>query len=563
MKTVLVPMNPKVGDVAGNGSLIEIATGRHPGADLVVFPELCLAGYPPRDLLLHRAFIDRCEAEVDRLAAALANGPAVVIGAPLHHAARAGAMTNSLVVLHAGRRVARYDKRLLPTYDVFDEWRYFTPGDRPAVVEIAGERVGLSVCEDLWGGVDAGAEGRYAGEADPIAELISGGATVVLNPSASPFVAGKHARHREIVALHAARHGVPVLTVNQCGANDDLVFDGAALAHVGPGNTSENARWTGDALGVDLGASASHGTAHQPAEACGTRDTVEALTLGVRDYARKCGFRTVCIGLSGGIDSAVTAAIAARAVGSGNVIGVAMPSRYSSTHSLEDAHDLAGRIRCRCWEAPIHEPFEGYRDTIDRLFAQLGHRPLAQTRPDLTEENLQSRVRGTLMMAVSNRTGALLLTTGNKSELAVGYGTLYGDMNGGLAVISDLLKNEVYTVARYLNESFAELGFSTPPIPARTITKPPSAELAPGQVDQDSLPPYDVLDEIVRRRVGLRESASAIVEATGFDPKLVNEILRKIAINEYKRFQLAIGLKLSPVAFGPGRRMPLAADPRA
>ncbi len=554
MKIALVPINPTVGDLDGNARLIRTAAETHSESDLVVFPELCLAGYPPRDLLLHPSFIDRCEASVDELAAALTEGPPVVIGAPLRSTQRPGAATNSLVVLHKGERLTRYDKRLLPTYDVFDEWRYFVPGDRAVVIDLAGERVGLSVCEDLWGGADAGAESRYAREPDPIAELVRAGATVVLNPSASPFVSGKHDRHHDIVATHAARHGVPVLSVNQLGANDDLIFDGAAIAHHAGGMLAENPRWSGEALVVETGSD----TVVQRSPTGGASELTEALTLGVRDYARKCGFNAVCLGLSGGIDSAVTAAIAARAVGGSKVIGVAMPSKYSSTHSIEDAYDLAGRIGCDCRKAPIKRPFEGYRETIDTLFGKLGHKPLAQEHPDLTEENLQSRVRGTMMMAVSNRTGALLLTTGNKSELAVGYSTLYGDMNGGLAVLSDLLKKDVYAIARYLNAHHHELGFGRPPIPESTITKPPSAELAPDQKDSDSLPPYDVLDEIVRRRIEQRESPEQIEAETGFDRETIDRVCRLIAVNEYKRKQLAVGLKLTPVAFGRGRRMPLA-----
>lgn len=554
MKASLVPLNPVVGDVESNGAMIERAVAEHADADLIVLPELCLAGYPPRDLLLHAAFIDRCESEIDRLASSMPDGPTVIVGVPLRHATRPSAVTNSLVVLKNGARVARYDKQLLPTYDVFDEWRYFVPGDQPVVVDIAGERVGLSICEDLWEGVDAGTESRYAGEADPIETLVRAGATVIVNTSASPFVSGKHDRHHAIVTAHAERYGISILSVNQAGANDDLVFDGAALAHHAGGTIGENRRWTGEPLTIDTASE----TIVQRVSVNGARELVEALTVGVRDYANKCGFTTACLGLSGGIDSAVTAAIAARAIGGSKVIGVAMPSKYSSTHSIEDAHDLAGRIGCRCWDAPIKGPFEGFRNTLDQLFTELGHKPLAQEHPDLTEENLQSRVRGTMMMAVSNRTGALLLTTGNKSELAVGYSTLYGDMNGGLAVLSDLLKKDVYAIARYMNAHHLDLGFGRSPIPEATITKPPSAELAPDQKDEDTLPPYDVLDEIVRRRIEHRESPRHIIDATGFDADTVARICRLIAINEYKRKQLAVGLKLTPVAFGRGRRMPLA-----
>ncbi|MEO1718440.1 MAG: NAD(+) synthase, partial [Planctomycetota bacterium] len=465
MRAALIPINPKVGDVRGNAALIERAAAKHRDADVIAFPELCLAGYPPRDLLLHESFIDQCEHEVDRLAAALRDAPPVILGTPLRHGSRPGAVTNSLVVLHNGARIGRYDKRLLPNYDVFDELRYFVPGDRAVVVDIAGERVGLSVCEDLWGGVDAGTQSRYRGEPDPISGLVAAGATVVINASASPFVTGKQRRHRSIVSSHAERHGVVILSINQHGANDDLIFDGAALAQRAGQTIGENERWSGKPLVVDT---ASEPLA-APAAMSDDLELVEALTLGVRDYARKSGFTSACLGLSGGIDSAVTAAIATRALGGADIIGVAMPSKYSSSHSVEDAHDLARRIGCACWDAPIAGPFEGYRSTIDKLFEQMSHAPLAAQRPDLTEENLQSRVRGTLMMAVSNRTGALLLTTGNKSELAVGYSTLYGDMNGGLAVLSDLLKKDVYAIARVMNANHAELGFAEPPIPESTI----------------------------------------------------------------------------------------------
>lgn len=556
MKIALAPINPTVGDLAGNAELIAQASERHATADLVVFPELCLCGYPPRDLLLHESFIAACENEIDRLADRLRGGPAVVIGAPLKHPGRAASVTNSLVVLGGGKRVARYDKRLLPTYDVFDEWRYFVPGREPMNFDVAGTRVGLSICEDLWGGIDAGTQSRYADDADPIADLAAAGANVILNPSASPFVVGKHDRHREIIAAQARRHGIPVLSVNQLGANDDLVFDGAAIATRPDGASVESRRWTGEPIIFDTD-KATPGTTTANADAIA--DCCEALTLGVRDYAHKCGFTSACLGLSGGIDSAVTAAIAVRALGAKRVTGVMMPGKYSSTHSIEDARDLSARLGCDISEAPITEPFEGFRQRLDRLFAFIGRRPLGRELPDLTEENLQSRIRGTLMMAVSNRTGAMLLTTGNKSELAVGYGTLYGDMNGGLAVISDLYKREVYDLARHLNANHAKLGFDSPPIPESTITKPPSAELAPDQKDEDSLPPYHVLDEIVRRRVELRESREQIERATGFDREQIDEACRLIGINEYKRFQLAIGLKLRPVSFGPGRRMPLAA----
>lgn len=557
MKIRLVPLNPTVGDLEGNARLILDAARDAQYADLMVLPELCLCGYPPRDLLLHERFISRCAAVIDRLAGELPEGLAAAIGTPLPHPDRPGAVTNSLVVLHAGRVIARHDKRLLPTYDVFDEDRYFTPGRAPVVAEIAGERVGMTLCEDLWRGEDAGAAGRYTEAADPVDDLARAGATVIINPSASPFVVGKHGRHRAIMAAHAARHRIPIFSINQLGGNDDLIFDGAADAVDSAGRLCRHTdRFSGLPLDIDT-------RALTPAAATNADETdalARALILGLRDYARKCGFASVCLGLSGGIDSAVTAAIAACAVGPANVLGVAMPGPYSSEHALTDARDLAQRLGCRFLVAPIVEPFEGLRTVIDPLFRELEFRTLGAAMPDLAQENLQSRIRGTLMMALSNRTGALLLTTGNKSELAVGYSTLYGDMNGGLAVISDLVKSRVYQLARFFNTRFADFGLTGPPIPASTINKPPSAELAPGQLDQDTLPPYDVLDEIVRRHVELRQDADEIATHTGHEAATVGRVLGLIARSEYKRKQLAVGLKVTPVAFGRGRRMPLAAS---
>jgi NAD+ synthetase len=560
VKIRLAPLNPTVGDLDGNARLILDAAREALHTDLLVLPELCLCAYPPRDLLLADSFIAACAERIDRLARELPPHLAVAVGAPLPHPDRSGGVTNSLVVLHGGRAIARHDKRLLPTYDVFDEDRYFTPGHAPVIAEVAGERVGLTLCEDLWRGEDAGAAGRYAGAPDPVADLAHAGATVIINPSASPFVAGKHGRHRAIMAAHAARHGIPVLSINQLGGNDDLIFDGAADAVDRDGRLCRHTdRFSG--LTLDIDTRALSPAAPQPADE--TDALARALILGVRDYARKCGFGSACLGLSGGVDSALTAVIAACAIGPSNLLGVAMPGPFSSDHALTDARDLAERLGCRFIVAPINAPFEGLRAGIDPLFRELDLPTLGAAMPDLTQENLQSRLRGTLMMAVSNRTGTLLLTTGNKSELAVGYSTLYGDMNGGLAVISDLVKGRVYELARRFNERHADFGLAVPPIPVSTIDKPPSAELAPGQLDQDTLPPYDVLDEIVRRHVEERQAADRIAAETGFDPGLVRRMTRLIAINEYKRKQLAIGLKVTPVAFGRGRRMPLAASTAA
>lgn len=555
MKIALAQINPTIGDLRGNADRIEAAArkARDAGARLAVFPELAVCGYPPRDLLGVESFIDQCIEAADRVGRKASGGIALVIGCPDRDAR--GRVCNALFVYDGGQRVGTYHKRLLPTYDVFDEDRYFEPGDRAGVVEIGGVRVGLAICEDLWRGKDAGFASRYEEAPDPVAELGRAGVDLIVVPSASPFVLGKHERHRAIVAGHAQEQGVPVVSVNQCGANDDLIFDGRSCA-IAPDGTmlGESPAFAEDLRVIDTSAQASTPPAPMDEE----RLVIEALTLGVRDYLRKCGFTKACLGLSGGIDSALTAAIAVRAVGSEHVIGAAMPGPFSSEGSVTDAYALARNLSMRCITMPIADPFDGHKRVLDDGFDAIGEPALGKSLPDVAQENLQSRVRGALMMGLSNRTGAILLTTGNKSEVAVGYCTLYGDMNGGLAVISDVPKTMVFRVCRYMNEHARELGFSQPPIPRSTIEKPPSAELAPGQLDTDSLPPYEVLDEIVERHVERHESSDRIIQETGFDAAVVKRVCRLIDLNEYKRRQYAVGLKITHVAFGPGRRMPIA-----
>jgi len=558
MKIALANLNPTVGDLTGNATLIaqrtEQALAR--GAKMVVFPELALCGYPPKDLLLTPAFIKHCAAQAKTLGETCSAGIVLVFGLPLPVAGTRAGLANSLVAYHDGELIAYYDKRLLPTYDVFDEDRYFTAGNSPTVIEVNGTRIGLSICEDLWRGIDVGRSDRYAEDADPVAELVAAGAEIIINPSASPFVLGKHETHKHILAQHAKQHNIPILAVNQLGANDELIFDGSALAVNTQGIIAHsNTAFTDELLIVDTN---SLNTVSRQITAAPTSRVLDALTLGVRDYVRKTDFTKACIGLSGGIDSSLTAAIACRAIGPENITGIAMPGKYSSQHSIDDAKDLASRLGCTFAVAPIEEPYTGYESMLNSLFDTLDMRQLGAQLPDITEENLQSRVRGAVLMALSNRTGALLLTTGNKSELAVGYCTLYGDMNGGLGVLSDVPKNLVYELSRDINERFAELGFDSSPIPENTITKPPSAELAPGQRDSDSLPPYDVLDEIVRRNVEEHQLAPKIAEETGFDAEVCKRIVRLIALNEYKRKQTPVGLKVTSVAFGSGRRMPIA-----
>ncbi|MCC6971818.1 MAG: NAD+ synthase [Phycisphaerales bacterium] len=574
MKLALAQINPTIGDIKGNAALVLDAALKCQNADLLVCPELCLTGYPPKDLLMHEGFLDEALAQAKSLAESLARQLpqefAAVVGLPLSCDSGPG-ITNSLVVLRAGAIIARYDKRLLPTYDVFDEDRYFVPGSRACVVDVgpAGRtsRVGLSICEDLWRGEDAGFSSRYLDAPDPVADLIRSGARVIINPSASPFVLGKSARHRDILRRHATNHRVHVASVNQVGGNDDLVFDGHSCVIDPAGSLVAAARgFESELLVIDLDTcaapTASPSTHAMPVTdpALGAPEELafHALRRGVADYCRKTGFKSVLLGLSGGIDSALTACIASAALGPANVLGVGLPGPFSSDHSVEDARRLAANLGVRFEIVQINSAFEAMRPPLDHAFRAINQPSLGASLPDLAEENLQSRLRGVVLMALSNRSGSLVLTTGNKSELAVGYCTLYGDMNGGLAVLSDVSKQLVYRLSRFINDNFAKLGFTTPPIPERSITKPPSAELRPDQTDQDSLPPYDVLDEIIDRYVERRQHPARIVREAGFDAALVDRVTRMIDLAEYKRTQAATGLKITSVAFGPGRRVPIA-----
>jgi NAD+ synthase (glutamine-hydrolysing) len=624
LRVYAAAINPTIGDIDANAVLIAdaAARGRAAGADVVLLPELCICGYPPKDLLLQEGFAEACVQAALRVGRKHSQGVTLIFGGPLPRKrpadnvllAHAGtdatfargamrhggvfaapALANSLLAFRDGGLVATYDKRLLPTYDVFDEDRYFEPGTRAVVIDVptqraggATARVGLSICEDLWKGEDAGFASRYDDAPDPVAQLAAAGAKVILSPSASPFVLGKGERHRDIIRLHATRHGVHVISLNQLGGNDELVFDGHVYACDPSGAIRVGAELFGAAFMrgerragkqtegvIDLGAAgvttatsaaptapgspvgASAGDTATALAAADEELLYRALVLGVRDYCAKTGFKSALLGLSGGVDSALTAVIAAAALGARNITGIALPSKYSTSHSIEDAQQLASALKMPFHVMRIDEPFEGARRAIDPLFAAAGLAMLGKALPDLSEENLQSRVRGTMLMAMSNRSGAILLTTGNKSELAVGYCTLYGDMNGGLAVLSDVSKNWVYRLSRYINANAAALGFGEPPIPERTILKAPSAELRPDQTDQDSLPAYDVLDEIISRAVERRQSAARIIRETGFDGALVARCLRMIDLAEYKRKQTAVGLKVTSVAFGSGRRVPI------
>lgn len=571
MRLGLAQINPTVGDIDGNARRIveRIREAREAGCDLVVLPELCLCAYPPKDLLLQEGFVTACFAAAKSIGESQTRGITAVFGTPLFFDPdpATGRIANGLVAYRDGKLLATYHKRLLPTYDVFDEDRYFTPGNRPVVIEVGKRKwkVGLSICEDLWKGEDAGFALRYQSAADPVAELAAAGAAVLISPSASPFVLGKSQKHREILKRHAQRHRMVVASVNQVGGNDDLIFDGhsavyapdAMLLAAAPG-FREHLLVVEVPLGQS-GAGAKAAPVDDPVSSSSTEETLfRALVLGTRDYCHKTGFKKAVLGISGGIDSALTAAVGVASLGAENVTGLIMPGVYSSEHSQSDAHDLANRLGVRTLTVGIDAPVDGFRAVIDPAFHSLELPGLGERLPDLTEENVQSRVRGTLLMTFSNRTGAIVLTTGNKSELAVGYCTLYGDMNGGLAVLSDVTKVLVYRLARWMNENHSAAGFTGPPIPERSITKAPSAELRPNQTDQDSLPPYEMLDAIIAAYVERREAPKRIARETGFDPALIRRVVRMIHIAEYKRKQAAVGLKVTTVAFGSGRRWPIA-----
>lgn len=539
MRIALAQLNTTVGDIAGNERLVLEAYRRGVDAqvDLVLTPELSLTGYPPRDLLLREAFVRANQAALERLAAAVGD-VGLIVGFVGENPVRPGrALTNAAALLHRGRVVAIRTKTLLPTYDVFDEDRYFEPAVENAVVHWEGRRLGLTICEDIWNDAEFGARRRY--RPDPAAALVAAGAEILVNLSASPWQLGKEKRRCGLLRSLARRHQVPVVYCNLVGGNDELVFDGRSLAFNAEGGCiAEANRFSEDFVVVDT----DDASDRPPASVVDEALLHDALVLGTRDYVRKCGFKSVVMGLSGGIDSALVAALAADALGAENVRGLALPTEFSSAGSIDDARSLAANLGIRFDVVPIQGSFEA-------LKRQMG--PLFEGRPeDTTEENLQARLRGVSLMAMSNKFGSLLLTTGNKSELAVGYCTLYGDMCGGLAVISDLPKTWVYRVARWMNRD-REI------IPDSSITKAPSAELRPNQTDQDSLPPYDVLDAILEAYVVEDRSAAEIV-ASGFSEADVRRVVRLIDLSEYKRRQAAPGLKVTSRAFGVGRRQPVA-----
>ncbi len=544
MKIALLQLNPTVGDIAGNaGRLIEyVKKAKSMGAGLCVAPELYLPGYPPKDLLLNKTFIERGLAVADRLAEDLADCPPVLFGMAVPNKSGVGKpLYNAAVLARGGKITASFYKCLLPTYDVFDEDRYFEPARGASSFSLDGLRLGVTICEDIWNGTD---ESHRLYKRDPLRIFAEEKTDCILNLSGSPFTIGKQAVREALIRGVARRFHAPVLYVNQVGGNDDLVFDGRSIVCSGPGEIVARGRaFSEDIILVDpenLPAPLPEYETEPEEEAFG------ALVMGTRDYIRKCGFsRGAILGLSGGIDSALTAVVAAEAVGPGNVLGVLMPSPYSSAGSVDDSLQLARNIGI----GTITVPISGLMDAFNAALKA----PFADAPRDITEENIQSRIRGNLLMALSNKRGALLLTTGNKSELAVGYCTIYGDMSGGLAVISDLPKTMVYRISRWLNANRGGI------IPQAVIDKAPSAELRPDQTDQDSLPPYDILDQVLHLHIERHLSAPEIM-AAGFDKKTVGRVLDLVRKSEFKRKQAAPGIKITDRAFGTGWRMPIACD---
>jgi NAD+ synthetase len=542
VKIALAQINPTVGDFTGNLEKI-IATSRRAaamGARLTVFSELVICGYPPADFLEKPSFLARCRSAVDELAAATRELPtAVLAGVALPAEGETGKKAvNAAVLLDGGKLLLEQHKQLLPFYDVFDEQRYFAPARPQQVVELDGVRLAITICEDAWN--DKNFWGRRLYKVDPVEELMRQHPAVHINLSSSPFWHCKRAVRRQMLAAIARRDGVPVLMCNQVGGNDSLVFDGSSLALDAQGELiAQAASFEEDLVVVDpFDASVVPAPKDNDTEAA-----YRALVLGTRDYVRKCGFHKVLVGLSGGIDSALVAAIATDAVGAENVITVGMPSPYSSAGSIDDSRKLAANLGIRYEVIGISDLFAEYTRALAPLFVGM--------KPDTTEENIQSRIRGCLLMALSNKYSALVLTTGNKSEMAMGYCTLYGDMVGALAVIGDLVKTRVYAVCRWLNRD-REV------IPGAIIDKPPSAELRPDQKDTDSLPPYEILDPILEAYVERYETPEHIAQANGIPLELVKHVVRLVERSEYKRQQAAPILKVTSKSFGMGRRFPIA-----
>lgn len=561
MKIAIAQLNPIIGDLAGNSAQIlaaaEKCLGNGNKVDLLITPELSLCGYPPRDLLIHDGFIQEMAIALEYLAKSLSPQIAVLVGTvevnPQASITGGKPLFNSAALLHHGKIQQVFHKRLLPTYDVFDEDRYFEEGDRRNFFILNNSlRIGVTICEDIWN--DQKFWGKRHYPADPVADLAEQEVDLLVNLSASPYAVGKPQLRESMLSHSAIAHNLPVIYANQVGANDDLIFDGNSAAFNKQGKVVKRCLgFESDLLILDydldqqdlqdlIDTSDPDQSLKQSKEAM-EAEIWKALVLGVQDYAQKCGFKKAVLGLSGGIDSALVAAIAVEALGSENVLGVLMPSPYSSDHSISDALELAQNLRIKTETIPIQPMMFAFDQALAQIFTGKDD--------DITEENLQSRIRGNLLMAIANKFGHLLLSTGNKSEMSVGYCTLYGDMNGGLAVISDVLKTRVYALCAWLNREWEV-------IPKHILTKPPSAELKPDQVDQDSLPAYEILDDILEKLISDRLSILQIINS-GHDPQVVNRIVQLVNRAEFKRRQAPPGLKISDRAFGSGWRMPIAA----
>jgi NAD+ synthase (glutamine-hydrolysing) len=543
MRITLAQLNPVVGDIAGNvEQILKVWVDCSQDTDLIVFPELFLVGYPAKDLVERTWFIDRVNQAIEQLREVSHHyqDTGILFGAPLRTEATVGkGLTNSAVFVYRGEIILKQAKSLLPTYDVFDETRHFAPAEAICPVEFKGECIGVSICEDAWNEPEYQPVGqRYP--TDPIRDLVEAGATLIINISASPFYLGKDVLRYRLIQSHAARHRVPFVFVNQVGGNDELIFDGGSMAFDRDGRPLALSPFFRENLRTVQMTEKGHPDAFRPLERMAALR--QALVLGIRDYLRKCGFTKAIIGLSGGIDSALTCCLAVEALGRENVLGIAMPSPYSSAGSVTDSQQLAASLGIKLKVIPIAPIFTAYQETLAGEFAGMAS--------DQTEENIQARIRGNIIMAFSNKYGYIALSTGNKSEMAVGYCTLYGDMSGGLSVISDVPKTMVYDLANYINRE-GEI------IPQTTIDKAPSAELKPDQKDQDSLPPYPVLDAILQCYIEEGESADQII-AKGFEAATVEWVIHTVDRNEYKRRQAAPGLKVTSKAFGVGRRIPIA-----
>jgi NAD+ synthase (glutamine-hydrolysing) len=545
MKIGFAQINPTVGDLRGNCDLIIRAYERlaDAGAELVLTPELAITGYPPQDLVFKSRFVPENLAVLEKLHARVRNPP-LLVGFVDRNEGRGKPFHNAAALLEQGKPIRKTYKSLLPTYDVFDEDRYFEPATRVEPFEVQGKKIGVTICEDIWTD-DYLPRPLY--DVEPLRRLVEQGAEIIFNLSASPFRLGAPACRLEMLATQARTYQRPICYCNVVGGNDQLVFDGNSIAVGASGNLiAQLAAFREDEKVVDTDST----TAIEFHERKTPEELFAALSLGVRNYFRKCNFHSAVIGLSGGVDSAVTAIIAVDALGAENVTGVSMPSPYSSRGSIDDARALAHNLGIKFLEIPITDAFRDFKAQFKEIFKGLPENE--------TEENMQPRLRAMTLMALSNKFGHLLLTTGNKSELAVGYCTLYGDMAGGLAVISDVPKIMVYDLARWINSDYAaQTGRKGEIIPKSTIEKPPSAELKPNQKDQDTLPPYEILDLILQLYVEENLSARDII-ARGFDEKTVRWVQRRVDLNEYKREQAAPGLKVTSRAFGMGRKMPIA-----